>query len=182
MRTRLAAAVQRLTRVGFRRFLPVVLLVAVLLVLHFTRPTPRAEAEPAPAPTASPTYSWRPYAPGYGRPVPSPSPTPDDQKPEALLAVQFLHTYLDTTGGKEAWLARLQPLAAGDLYDGLALTDLQNLPHATPGQLVSVTPTSRGDATVVVGSSAGDFRLFVARVDAGDRWQVNNIEPAGRAA
>lgn len=179
-----ARAVQGVARGGLRRLAPLLVLaaavVAVTLLLHAAR---GQEATPSPVPAATPAPSaGNPYAPGYG-PVPTPSatPTPDDQKPEALLAQQFLGQYLDASGGKEAWLARLQPLAAGDLYDGLALADWGRVPHGKAGKVRTVTPSRTGDATVVVASTTGDFRLYVARVNGG-AWQVNNIEPAGRPA
>lgn len=92
----------------------------------------------------------------------SPAPRADDADLQRAAA-RFVGTWLDVRGGHHAWLARLTPLAEPDLLQGLALTDLTQLPLATirgPGRVMYA---SHRDALVQVPTTAGNLTVVLAR-------------------
>lgn len=80
-----------------------------------------------------------------GESSPSSSTSPAEDWKSA--AEHFAVAYTDTSGGKQAWLARIKPLVGPSLAQGFSYTDLGNLPresfdHVTGGRVeAGETPT-----------------------------------------
>lgn len=154
-----------------RRWMRFTALAVVLLVVAVVRITHRGEeagGEPVAAPTsavsatatASPTVTPSPSA----RPVPAEvdSGPHEDMDPTAA-AEGWVAAWLDTgdpkvpvAERKAAWLARLKPITAPELYAGLALTDISRVPHAKVRPGTGVQPVEgRADVSAVVPTTAG---------------------------
>lgn len=174
-----------LFRRGSRSVRVVLVVVAMLAVFAAVQAASHKVAQQsAQSGDPTPIYSRQPYAEGYGpQPSPSPSATPDAQKPEVQLALRFTAAWLDTSGGKGAWLDRMRPTANPNFIDALATTDLGRVPvgklTGSDGGFVKLDPTVHADAWVTVHTTAGDFRVYSARRNMSDQWWVNSIEPVG---
>jgi hypothetical protein len=93
----------------------------------------------------------------------------------AAAAEGWVKAWLNTSGGKAAWLARLKPITEPQLFAGLQLTDIARVPHATVQPGTGVQPVEgRADVSASVPTTAGavlvtmtvlDERLIVTSVD-----------------
>lgn len=180
MGSRLVAGLFRMGSKSVRVGLVVVAMLVVFAAVQAA--SHRVEQQSAQSGDPSPVYSRQPYAGGYGaQPTPSPSATPDAQKPEVQLALRFTAAWLDTSGGKTAWLDGMRSTANPNFIDALATTDLGRVPRGTlagsGGGFVRLDPTVHSDAWVTVHTTAGDFRVYSARRNMSDQWWVNSIEP-----
>lgn len=181
----LGAVMSRVRKVGK----PVLVVAAVLVTFGAVHAATAAQngQRIGPGPDPTPIYSRQPYDSGYG-PQPTPSSSlPDSQKPEVQLALRFTAAWLDTSGpsgkpDKAAWLARMSPITNPTFLDGLATTDLANVPQGKLAGFVKLTPTRHSDAWVQVHTTAGDFLVFSARRNMSDQWWINSIEPVGSTA
>lgn len=179
MGSRFVAGLFRLGSRGVRVGLVVVAMLAVFAAVQAASHRVAAQ-QLQPGPDPAPIYTRQPYAGGYGpKPSPSPSATPDAQKPEVQLALRFTTAWLDTSGGKEAWLDRMRPTANPNFIDALATTDLGRVPQGKLVGFVKLDQTVHADAWVTVHTTAGDFRVYSARRNMSDEWWVNSIEPVG---
>lgn len=135
-----------------------------------------APAAPAPAATVEPTPTPSESTPA---PQPKPSPSKTPSIPTASeLAVRFVAAWLNTSGGKQAWLGRLRPLVNGEFYDGLALTDVANVPHGgvRPGSKVLQQDSANALVYVPVSGDAGAQAVTMTLQDG--RWVAVSIDRA----
>lgn len=100
-----------------------------------------------------------------------------DWKPYAR---DFATAWIDTSGGKEAWLKRLKPLVSAGLYEGLQATDIRTI------------PTDTFDAVTLADSSPGlnVFRAFFvthselfearAQIQPDGSWVIDQLAPPRR--
>lgn len=184
MGSRLVAGLFRMGSKSIRVVLVVVAMLAVFAAVQAANQRIAAQQSAQPSGDPAPIYTRQPYAGGYGpQSSPSPSSTPDVQKPEVQLALRFTAAWLDTSGGKDAWLDRMRPAANPNFIDALATTDLGRVPQGQltgpDGGFVRLDPTVHADAWVTVHTTAGDFRVYSARRNMSDEWWVNSIEPVG---
>lgn len=145
---------------------------------RYAAPSPAAST-PAPSPTpsaASPTPSATPTpTPTSSRGTDAAQGSEDEHQAQADAALAFTRAWLDTSGGKAAWLKRLRPLSSQRLYQGFTYTDLANLPDDGVAGAESMQGGTYA-ATVVVRLASGDA-VKVGVISTGQRWVVDDIEP-----
>lgn len=177
MSSRLRDWVSRLLRRFGRVALVIALVCAAAVVVHAANRSVAAR-QAAPGPDPTPVYSRQPYSSGYGpQSSPSPSATRDAEKPEVKLALRFTSEFLDTSGGKQAWLDRMRPDTNPNYLDALSTTDVSRVPQGKLVGFVKQEPTVHSDVWVTVHTTAGDFRVYSARRNMSDQWWINSIEP-----
>lgn len=169
----------------------IVVIVAVLLVAAVARATHHGGDGAAPVATATARPSASPTAPSAS-PAASASPSasvepsqadsgPHEDIDPAAAAQAWVKAWLDTSGGKDAWLARLKPITEATLYAGLAQTDITRVPHATVQSGTGVKPVDgRADVTGEVPTSAGG--VLVTMTVQGERWVATAVDWAPGAA
>lgn len=114
--------------------------------------------------------------PGTGSPSPSVAESgPHEDMDPVTAAEAWVTAWLDTSGGKAEWLARLKPITAPQLYAGLIQTDIARVPQGKvqPGTQVQPVegqadvaarvPTTAG--AVLVAMTVQDERLVVTAND-----------------
>ena len=134
---------------------------------------------------------------GQSEAGPSAAPTPSTEEPspepgrgEATwrkATTVYAQAFVDTSGGREAWLGRLERLVSPSLAQGYTYTDLDRLPVATfdsytGGQSVAGETPSRmvrlhyACTTGERGALAVD--VVVSQIPATGRWVVTTAIPA----
>lgn len=163
-----------------RRVLAVVMLVAlvvvgrVVLVLRGGDPAATAPASASAPVIASPS----PSATSSSSPSPSAAAPHARSVPVVAAAETWMRAWLNTTGGQPAWLARLQPITDGELYDGLALPGVAAaVPRGTVQPGAQVLAALGGVTSVRVPTTAGP--MLVDLTQRGTSWVVVSIDRAG---
>lgn len=113
-------------------------------------------------------------------PSPSPSLSLGEQPDQAAAAAEtWTSVWLNTTGGQRAWLARLQPITDGELYDGLALPGVvAAVPHGAVQPGAQVLDAQDGVTSVRVPTTAGP--MLVDLTLRGGSWVVVSNDRAGQ--
>lgn len=103
----------------------------------------------------------------------------DDMEP-AGAAETWVRTWLNTSGDKQAWLARLTPITDHDLLLGLAQTDITQVPGGGKGKVLPGTRLDpipgQADVTARVLTSAGGFDVTLTIRD--EKWIVTSNDRA----
>lgn len=153
------------------RWRAVLLLVVLLLVVlaRFARHDGgQAPAASPVASSASPTATASPFASPSPLPPDSPSPAPSTQG-VVRAAQAWVAAWLNTSGGQKPWLARLQPLTDGTLWDNLALPGVVDaVPHGTVRSGARAVSDDQGSTAVTVPTTAGT--MLVVMTPRGGGW------------
>ena len=97
-----------------------------------------------------------------------------------VTAERFADAWVDTTGGHDAWLDRLQPYTLQPLHEGFAYTDLRALPSGRFVELGRHKPLAADTPTFITEAHyAGDEPTTVEIVMAktADGWRVTDVRP-----
>lgn len=135
-----------------------------------------------PAPSPPPPSSAAPPAPAPSAPPPSAS-SPETRGASGWqeTAEAYGQAFTNTSGGKQAWLGRLEDLVSPSLAQGYAYTDLAVVPRedfltATGGAEVAGETPSRAVRLEYTAGLLVD--VTVSRVPATKRWVVATAVPA----
>lgn len=138
---------------------------------------PGAASTPAPPPSGSSTPR-----------APAPSPPPASSAPQTRgsaswqeAAAAYGEAFTNSTGGKQAWLGRLEDLVAPSLAQGYAFTDLAVVPRedfvaASGGEPVAGETPSRAMRLEYTSGLLVD--ITVSQVPTTRRWVVTTAVPA----
>lgn len=164
-----------MTRVRAVLLLIVLLLVVVVRLAHHDEGQAAPAASPV-APSASPAATASPS------PSPSPSGSPS-LAPSAQGAVHaaqvWVAAWLNTSGGQALWLARLQPLTDGALWDNLALPGVVDaVPRGTVRPGARAVGDDQGSTAVTVPTTAG--AMLVVMTPRGGGWVAISNDRAPR--
>lgn len=132
-------------------------------------PSPAATAAPSPSATAAAAASEASRIVG-DQPM---APEVQNWRP---YAEKFSQAYGNTTGGKEAWLARLRPYVTDKLYEGFKTTDISRV---TPGSFQTVNTLTEENAYstfVARYSDRGPIEVLI-QVQNDGSWKVNSTGP-----
>lgn len=131
--------------------------------------TPTATKSPtAPAKTQAPT----PTAAATEAPLIGDKPQSVDVKNWRPYAEKFSQAFANTTGGKEAWLARLRPLVTDDLYSGFKDTDMSRVTSRT-FKTVNTLDEENAYSTFVAHYTDGQAIEGLIQVQNDGSWRVH---------
>jgi hypothetical protein len=102
--------------------------------------------------------------------------TAQDWKP---YAESFTKAWLNTSGGKEAWLGRLKPMVSAGLYAGFTKTDIATVPSAT-FQSVSLAEESKASKTFRAYASTGAILEGRVSIQVDGSWIVDQVGPPAK--
>lgn len=155
-----------------------------------TPATAATSASAAPAHPSGSTTSTTAPAGAQGATQPSASPTATKvvlgTAPQAVTAKdwkgyaqEFSKAWVNTAGGKDAWLSRLKPLVSPDLYAGFTRTDISTIPTATY-QSVSLAEESQAAKTFRAYSTAGQMFEGRVSIQVDGSWIVDQVGPPSK--
>lgn len=160
-------------------------LVAGAVALRQTSIGPDTAGDPTTDSPASSSTSTSPPGEPSGSPTQTPSQTPRERQNGQSAAAgtwqdaarRFGAAYTNTSGGRDAWLARLRPLVSPGLAEGFSNTDLALIPN---GRLVDVTKLDEapdGIRARLDYNTNADADITIATDNTGT-WVVTTIIPA----
>jgi hypothetical protein len=94
-------------------------------------------------------------------------------------AEAFTKAWLNTEGGKDAWLGRLKPLVSPDLYAGFTATDINAIPAAV-FENVSMAEESRASKTFRAYSTNGPLLEGRVSIQVDGSWIVDQVGPPAK--
>lgn len=158
----------------------VLALLAWLIVHNITSP---GAVAPAGTPSAATSATVRnpggnlapPTPSDVGKsPTPSDNPTGEGPPPGAdTTARAWADALVNTSGGKAAWLKRLQPLVADTIWQGYHDTDLRMLPKGPVRDVTTYEPSSGQTAASISFSDGAKYAILLQYDGFGpDGWQV----------
>lgn len=156
-----------------------------------TAPSPGATgATGAPESTPGPTDAQAGAAGSQIAAQPGPTATPTrhvaDTNAKTLTAQdwkgyaqEFSKAWVNTAGGKDAWLGRLKPLVSADLYAGFTRTDVSTIPAAA-FQSVSLAEESKASKTFRAYSTDGQMFEGRVTIQVDGSWIVDQVGPPAK--
>lgn len=155
----------------------IALILLLVVAARFTRHDEESDAPvAAPAATsASPTATVSPLA----SPSLPASPTPSASDAAAVRAAQaWVAAWLNTRGGQKPWLARLQPITDGTLWDSLALPGVVDaVPRGTVRPGARAAGQVQGSTEVTVPTTAGTMLVVMTPRNGGWVTIANDRAP-----
>ncbi|GAA4033913.1 hypothetical protein GCM10023063_17220 [Arthrobacter methylotrophus] len=96
-----------------------------------------------------------------------------------VYAEAFTKAWMNTAGGKDAWLGRLKPMVSPDLYAGFTATDISTVP-TTAFQNVSLAEESRASKTFRAYSTNGPVLEGRVSIQVDGSWIVDQVGPPAK--
>lgn len=136
-----------------------------------TGPTSVPEAATGSQSAAQPSPTATPAQAVLGK-----GPQGVEAKDWKIYAQDFAKAWVNTAGGKEAWLGRLKPMVSAELYSGFTKTDITTIPTSAY-RSVSLAEESMAAKTFRAYNTNGPMFEGRVSVQADGSWVVDQIAP-----